>query len=114
MPHEQKRHGRFERSEHRVVNRNRLVAFVVGAEQDSIVRIRGGLQDALDIVKEALCTISRQVSEHNDDHVVVSVVTASGLSRQEQFLVAGYEFDNIWRAPFGDLLGREPEDLAFQ
>jgi hypothetical protein len=43
-----------------------------------------------------------------------SIVAALGLSLQEQSLVAAYELDNVWLAPVGDLLRREPKDLAFQ
>src|SRR5205809_4113978 len=40
MPHEEKRHGRFEWSEARVVDRSCLVAFVVRSEQDSVLDVR--------------------------------------------------------------------------
>jgi hypothetical protein len=69
------------------------------------------LQDA---VKDAPGTISWQVGEDNDDYLVVSIVAASGLSLQDQSLVAVHELDNLWLAPAGDLLRSEPQDLAVQ
>jgi len=67
-----------------------------------------------DVVKDALGTISRQVGEDNDDYLVASVVAASGLSLQEQSLLAVQVLDDVWLAPAGDLLRGEPQDLAFQ
>jgi hypothetical protein len=72
------------------------------------------LPDAEDVVKDALGTIGRQVGEDNDDDLVVSIVSASGLSLEQQSLVTAYERDNVWPAPVGDLLRSEPKDLAFQ
>jgi hypothetical protein len=62
----------------------------VGVEQDRLVV---GLVDAavrvqLDVVEDALRTISRQVAENNDDYLVVGVIAVSRLSVQEQSLVA--------------------------
>jgi len=67
-----------------------------------------------DVVKDALGTVGRQVGEDNDDDLVVSVVAASGLSLQEQSLVAADKLDNVGLAPAGDLLRSEPQHLTFQ
>jgi hypothetical protein len=68
---------------------------------------------AQDAVEDALGTISRQVGEDNDNDLVVSVVAASGLSLQEQSLVAADELDDVGLALPGDLFRSKPQDLTF-
>jgi hypothetical protein len=60
--------------EARVVYRSRLIAFVVRPEQDSVFHIRRNCKLLYDGVKDALRTISQQVTENNDDDVVDNVV----------------------------------------
>jgi hypothetical protein len=67
-----------------------------------------------DVVKDALGAISRQLSEDNDDDLVVSIVAASGLGLQEQSLVAVHELGNVGLALVSDLFRSEPQDVAFQ
>src|SRR6266540_5748533 len=74
MPHEQKRHGRLEWSEARVVDRSPLMAFVERPEHDPIFRIRRNRKTPQHVVEDALRTTSRQVGENNDDYLVASVV----------------------------------------
>src|SRR4029453_8674673 len=114
MPHEQKRHGRLEWSEARVVDRSPLMAFVVRPEQDSVFHIRRNCELLEDVVKDALGTISRQVAENNDDDVVDNVVAVSRSSVQQQSLVAAHELDDFRHVPVGDLLWSKPKCPTFQ
>ena len=70
MPHEQKRHGRSERSEARVVKRSPLIASIERPEHDSVFHIRRSCKLLEDVVKDALRTISRQVGEDDDEYLV--------------------------------------------
>src|ERR1700752_682382 len=88
MPHEQKRHGRLEWSEARVVDRSILVAFVERPEQDSVFHIRRNCKMLEDLAKEASGTISGQIGEDNDHHLVVRAIAINGLSVQELRLVS--------------------------
>src|SRR3712207_4136272 len=114
MPHEQKRHGRLEWSEARVVYRSPLVAFVERPEQDSIFHIRRNCKLLEDVAKDALRTISRQVGEDNDDYLVVQAVAINGLNVQELRLVSVYELDHICHAATGDVFRSEPKSLPLQ
>ena len=95
MPHEQKRHGRLEWSEARVIDGSPLVAFVERPEQDSIFHIRRNCKLPEYFAKDALGTICCQVGEDNDDYLVVRTVTINWLSAQELRLAAVYELDHI-------------------
>ena len=114
MPHEQKRHGRLEWSEARVIDGSPLVAFVERPEQDSIFHIRRNCKLLEDVVKDALRTISWQVGEDNDDYLVVRAVAINGLSVQELRLVSVYELDHIWHAAVGDVFRSEPMSLSLK
>ena len=108
-----KRHGRFEWSEARVVDRSYLIALVVRPEQESILDVRRNCKLLEDVVKDTLRTIGRQVGENDDDDVVVHVVTVSRFRFQQPALVAVHPFDN-WYASVGDVLRSEPKCLTFQ
>ena len=58
MPDEQKRHGRLEWPEARVIDRSTLVAFVERPKQDSIFNIRRNCKVLQDLAKGAFRTIS--------------------------------------------------------
>src|SRR6478672_7198133 len=59
MPHKEKRHGRLERPEARVVDRSRLIALVVRPEQDPILDVRRNRKLLEDVGKGTLRTIGR-------------------------------------------------------
>jgi hypothetical protein len=87
---------------------------VVRPEEDSGFRIRRSCELLYDVVEDAAGTISRQVGEDDDDHVVDDVVAFSRPSVQEQPLVAAHELDDFRHVPLGDLFRNEPKCLAFQ
>src|SRR6476661_7102796 len=57
VPHEQKRHGRLEWSEARVVERSSLVALVIGPVEDSVFDVRRNGKLLEDAVDDALRTV---------------------------------------------------------
>jgi hypothetical protein len=89
------------------------MAFVEWPEHDAILDIRRNCKLLEGGVKGTVRTISRQVGNNNDDHLVVRVVAASRVSVQAQPLVAVHQLDKVRHVPVGDLLWSEPECPTF-
>src|SRR4029434_4802604 len=82
MPHEQKRHGRRKWSKASIVYRCCLVALVEPSHHQPILHIGWNGKLLQGVVEETLCTIRRQIGEHNDDGVVINALPMKGLLQE--------------------------------